>query len=242
MAYHEVLMMAMTRMRSGICTAGYINQQHPGSGLQWVRPVKEHGSLLLGDMSDASHRVIQIGDVIELNLLRPRPDPVHAEDWLTDFVKHRPRLLRQLTGEKRADFLRKYVDVNPADVLTHHRRSLCLVHPQMLWSAFSLDDYSGKYDARIGFELAGLAHARANSPRGLPVTDLKWRALGRDWLSQDNRNELNLNCAALHQRLSAEAIYLTIGLSRTFQGDIWPLIVGVYPIPDYTAVIDYDNL
>ena len=70
----EVLIMAMTRMRSGICTAGFITADDPPGALVWVRPVKEYGSLLLGDMTDAAGRVVQVGDVVELALRRPRPD------------------------------------------------------------------------------------------------------------------------------------------------------------------------
>ena len=53
MAEREMLIMAMTRMRSGICTAGYVNRMHRASVLQWVRPVKAFDSVLLGDMTYA---------------------------------------------------------------------------------------------------------------------------------------------------------------------------------------------
>lgn len=231
--------MAMTHMRSGICTAGYVNEAHGESGLRWVRPVKEFGSLLLGDMTDENGRVVQINDVIALNLLRPKPDPVHAEDWLTDFVQQRPLLRRRLSGDKRASFLAGHVDQNPAEVLHFHRRSLCLVQPVRLWANFFQDSYSGKYQARLGFQLEKCPLPQADSRRGIPVTDLKWRALGRQWLAGGER--LELAHEALHHRLDAEAIYLSIGLSRTYRGKIWPLVVGVHPVPDYTAVIDYKN-
>lgn len=234
--------MAMTLMRSGICTAGYVNEPHPASGLRWVRPVKEFGSLLLGDMSDRDGRVVQINDVIHLNLLQPRPDPTHAEDWLTDFVRQRPVYLRRLSSEKRAQFLSNHVDRRPADVLYEHSRSLCLVQPERVWANFFLDHYSGKYEARLGFTLAGLDHVQAGSPRGLPVTDLKWRALGREWLAQAETGRLTLEHDELHGRLDTDALYLTVGLSRSYKGEIWPLVVGVHPEPDYTAVIDYDHL
>jgi hypothetical protein len=239
---YELLIMAMTRMRSGICTAGFINEAHPASHWTWVRPVKEFGALLLGDMSEANGRIVEIGDVVELNLLRPRPDAVHVEDWLADFVHQRPRLVRRLTAQRRSDFLDRHTDTRPADVLQNHTRSLCLIRPQEVWANFCLDLYSGEYQARIGFTLASQHYPAFNPQRGMPVTDLKWRALGRRWLAYDQRSQLCLDHAALCTRLGADAIYLSIGLSRSFEGQIWSLVIGVHPTPDYSTKIDYDCL
>ena len=228
----EVLILAMTKMLSGICTAGLMHEPDPVTGLRWVRPVREFDTLQPGDMTDADGRVAQCCDVVELDLVAPCPDPPHVEDWLTDFIHHRPRLLRRLEGEKRARFLARYLDRAPEDVLIHHTRSLCLVRPEQVWARFSLDGYSGRYQARMGFVLPGDAnHPRAASPRGVSVTDLKWRALGRAWLGQ--RGRLLLDHDALCQRLGVEDVYLAIGLSRNWQGECWPLVVGVHVVPDY---------
>jgi len=229
----EVLILAMTQMLSGICTAGFTREPDPVTGLRWVRPVREFGTLLPGDMTDANGRLVQCGDVVELNLLALRTDPPHVEDWLTDFVRRRPRLLRCLEGEKRASFFAKYLDRAPEDVLIHHTRSLCLVQPEQVWARFSLDAYSGKYEARMGFVLPGDAnHPRATSQRGVSVTDLKWHSLGRTWLGERG-GVLNLNHDELFEQLNAEAVYLAVGLSRSWQGEYWPLVVGVHVVPDY---------
>jgi hypothetical protein len=229
----EVLILAMTQMRGGICTAGFTREPDPVTGLRWVRPVREFGTVLAGDMTDADGRLVQCSDVVELNLLAPRPDPPHVEDWLTDFVRHRPRLLRRLEGEKRARFFAQYLDRAPEDVLIHHTRSLCLVQPEQVWARFSLDAYSGKYEARMGVVLPGDAnHHRATSQRGVSVTDLKWHALGRTWLGERG-GVLNVNHDALFERLNVESLYLAVGLSREWQGEYWPLVVGVHVVPDY---------
>jgi hypothetical protein len=118
-------------------------------------------------------------------------------------------------------------------VLISHTRSLCLVQPDQVWARFSLDRYSGKYEARCGFVLAGdVNHPRAASQRGVSVTDLRWQALGRRWLSEGGRT-LALDHDALLARLGAEALYLAVGLSRPWQGEYWPLVVGVHVVPDY---------
>jgi hypothetical protein len=238
----EILVMAMTRMLSGVCTAGFTRERDPVSHLRWVRPVKERDSLLLGDLTDADGRVIQCDDVIELRLQRHRPDPPHSEDWLTDFIFHRPRLLRRLEGERRARFLAEHLDRAPEEVLGEDpTRSLCLIRPDRIWACFILDPYSLKYQARVGFELLGLHHAKASSSWGLPVTDLKWRAAGRNWLDPGG-GELRLGEDGLRERLSAEEIYLALGLSRGYQGQLWQLVIGVHVVPNYEAEIDYDNL
>ncbi|MFQ5595436.1 MAG: hypothetical protein ACE5HA_14915 [Anaerolineae bacterium] len=240
MSQQEVLILAMTKMLSGICTAGFTTEPDPISGLKWVRPVKEHGTLLLGDMTDADGRVVQCSDVVSLNFRRPRPDPPHTEDVVMDFVYRRPELRRRLEGERRAHFFAEHLDKRPEDILIHETRSLCLVKPDHLWARFELDAYSGKYQARLGFVVDDIRHPRASSPSGVPVTDMKWRALGRAWLGEAG-GLLDLDEPTLKARLNADDIYLALGLSRTYEGNVWLLVVGVHVVPDYEMEIDYNN-
>jgi hypothetical protein len=238
MPLQQVLLLAMTRMRSGICVAGFSTQPDPVTGLRWVRPVRDFDTVQAGDMCDEQGSIFCCCDVVELRLLEPRPNPPHVEDWLTDFVYHRPRRLRRLQGDKRAKFLAKYVDPAPQDVLTQCSRSLCLVKPSRVWAHFELDPYSAKYAPRIGFELDAANSERSHSawrtaPPGITVTDLKWRALGRKWLTDRGRT-LDLEPDDLYERLGARELYLTVGLSRAWRGQCWPLVVGVHAVPDYT--------
>jgi hypothetical protein len=241
MAYQEMLIMAMTRMRSGICTAGFVHQPQADRDVTWVRPIKEFGSLLLGDMCDAGGRIAEMGDVVEIDLLRPRPDPIHQEDWLADFVKHRPRIVRQLAGQRRTDFLIKHIDAHPQEVLDDCGRSLCLIHPQAMWACFEGDDVTADYQARLRFQLNNCIYPPISSSRGMPVTDLKWRALGRRWLAAEKYPQLHVDHTTLLAHLKADTIFLSIGLSRNYKGKSWPLVIGVHPVPDYTIDIDYDR-
>ena len=127
-------------------------------------------------------------------------------------------------------------------MLIHHTRSLCLAQPEHVQARFALDAYSGKYEARMSFVLPGDAnHPQAIGKNGVSVTDVKWRALGRSWLGE-NGGQLMLEHAELFERLRADALYLTLGLSRAYQGQYWPLVVGVHVVPDYDAVIDMERL
>lgn len=242
MAIQEILILAMTQMRSGVCTAGFSRQHDPVTHLSWVRPVKDFGSLLLSDLTDSSGRVLTCGDVVALCLQEHRPSPPHTEDWVTDFIFYRPRLLRRLEGERRVRFLATHLDERPEEVLgSKPTRSLCLIRPDDLWATFSLDPYSSKFEARMGFALSGVRHARANSSKGVPVTDLKWRALGRKWMGRKH-SELKLDSPALCERLKARDVILSLGLSREYQGQVWLLVIGVHLVPDYQIEIDYKNL
>jgi hypothetical protein len=120
-------------------------------------------------------------------------------------------------------------------------RSLCLIHPDKVWATFSLDPYSHKFEARMGFTLLGVQHGQANSRKGVPVTDLKWRALGRKWLGHKHC-ELKFDGLTLCERLDAHDLFLSLGLSREYQGRLWLLVIGVHLVPDYQIEIDYKNL
>ncbi len=241
MPIQEVLLLAVTRMLGGLCLAGMTAEQDPVTGLRWVRPVSEYGHVLLGDITTATGQVLRPFDVVAFCLVRPRPDPPHAEDWTVDFVHHRPRILRRLDGDRRARFLERTLDQEPGQVLRVRERSLCLVKPDWVTGCFRLDPYSGKFDAHLGFGLDGRRYTGSQAKGGLPVTDLKWRALGRAWLPTAG-GWVDFDQGDLEARFGIEKIYLALGLTRSFRGEFWPMVIGVHAEPDFEAEVDYDNL
>ncbi len=241
MPVKETLMLAVTRMLGGVCVAGMTTDPDPVTGLRWVRPVREGSHVLTGDIVTAEGVMLQPFNVVELNLLQPRPSPPHSEDWITDFVQRRPRIVRHLEGERRAGFLHRYLDSDPHQVLDCHERSLCLLKPDWIKGCFRLDTYSGKFDARLGFGHDGKRYAGSYAKGGLPVTDLKWRALGRTWLPEDG-GWTEFDTGDLEARLGVEDVYLAIGLTRSFQGGCWTIVIGVHTLPDYEADVDHENL
>lgn len=241
MPVQKVLMLAVTKMLGGVCIAGMTTDPDPISGLRWVRPVCDHRHVLLGDITSAQGKILEPFDVVEFDLLRPCPEPPHSEDWVTDFVRRRPRVVRCLQAERRVRFLRKYLDSAPRHVLDTQERSLCLIRPDWITGAFRLDPYSGQFDARMAFDLDGRTYRGSYAKGGLSVTDLKWRALGRSWLPEEG-GWTEFDVGDLEARLGIEEIYLAIGLTRSYRGGFWTIIVGVHTWPDYEAVVDYDNL
>ena len=247
MPLQKVLMLAVTKMHGGVCVAGMTTEPHPVTGLRWVRPAREFGHVLLGDITTDGGAVLRPFDVVALHFKNPCPDPPHTEDCVVDFVRHRPRVARRLEGEPRAQFLEKYLDPAPQQVLDKQQRSLCLVKPDSITGCYRLDGYSGKFKARMAFRIMGRtyrgAHASSGSyaKGGFSVTDLKWRALGRAWLPADG-GWVDFDEGDLEARYGIEEIYLAVGLTRSFQGEFWPIVVGVHTVPDFEAEVDYDNL
>jgi hypothetical protein len=241
MPIRELLMLAVTRMQGGVCIAGMTTEPDPVTGLRWVRPVREFSHILLGDISTADGTVLQPFDVVEFNLLQPHAIPPHCEDWTTDFVHDRPRIVRRLEGDRRTRFLHTYLDTAPRQVLDSQQRSLCLIKPEWTKGCFRLDGYSGRFDARISFGLERRSYVGSYAKGGLSVTDLKWRALGRTYLPA-NGGWAEFDAGDLEARLGIKEIFLAVGLTRTYQGTCWPIVVGVHTVPDYNAAIDYDNV
>jgi hypothetical protein len=241
MPIQEVLILAVTRMLGGVCIAGVTAEPYPVTGLRWVRPIREHGHVLLGDISTADGPTLRPFDVVELNLLRPRPIPPHSEDWITDFVRCRPRVARHMEGQRRARFLHKYQDTAPDQVLESQHRSLCLIRPDWVKGCFRLDGYSGKFDARLAFGLDGRSYLASHAKGGHSVTDLKWRALGRAWLPEDG-GWTEWDQGDLRARFGIQEIHLAVGLTRSYRGGYWLVVVGVHTLPDYDAIVDYDNM
>ena len=241
MPSQEVLILAVTKMLGGVCIAGMTSEPAPVTHLRWVRPIRDHSHVLLGDITTPDNAVLCPFDVVEFRLLQPKPSPPHVEDWVTDFVRHRPRIARRLKGERRAAFLRKYLDTTPRQVLASQERSLCLVKPDRIKGNFRLDPYSGSFDARMAFRLDGRTYRGSYAQGGLSVTDLKWRALGRAWLPEEG-GWTEFEAGDLEARFGIQEIYLAVGLTRSYQGSLWPIVVGVHTVPDYPATVDYDNL
>jgi hypothetical protein len=231
---HEILILAVTRMRGGVCVAGMSGEADPLSGLRWVRPVKQHGLLLLGDIRYASGAIMRTGDVVDWRMGLPQPSPPHIEDVLVDPIRDRPQLLRRLDRTRLVEFCAGHLDRAPTDVLDRESRSLCLLRPVSIRATWTLDPYSGHYEARIAFQW----HDFATDDRGIPATDLAWRALGRMWLQ--GRERLALEGAALRERLGD--IYLAIGRGRLYAGRRWPLIVGVHAAGMPEVEIDEETL
>jgi hypothetical protein len=253
MASEDILVLAITRMHSGICLAGINLKTHRwerfiprflARGIapkthQWVRPLKSYGTLQPKDFIDANGRQISNFDVVRMSLVSWHPNRPHIEDWFLDFNHEKPLILRNVPESQRAELLDSLLDTSPNEVLqSPPSRSLCLIKPDEIRRViFDPGIRYGKYETRIVFNSAGQDFLGTPKSPGLPCTDLKFRALGRDLLGKSSRS-INLNGGQLKELLGFERVYLAIGLGREYKGKNWPMVVGFHIIPDYTAYVD----
>ena len=241
---------AVTVMKTGVCIAGV----RPEAPATWIRPVREFGSVLLGDVTypaapgasspPGTRRVMRPFDLVEFTLGRAQPDPPHVEDWTCDFAHHRPRLLGTMPEAERTALLDGAAAL-PDALWARGERSLGTLAVTDLSATFRHDAYSGKYEARLIFP--GLPADTASAP----CTDLKWRALGRRLLAE-RADPASAAGAVRTLTLAGEALWsalggsrrcwLALGTTRAYDGRRWPLIVGVHTLPDYEAEVDYTAL
>jgi hypothetical protein len=50
-----------------------------------------------------------------------------------------------------------------------------------------------------------------------------------------------LNDRDLKDVLGAQRIFLALGLTRPYNNNCWPMVVGVHACPDFSATIDLSN-
>ncbi|MEN6356909.1 MAG: hypothetical protein ABFD83_07485 [Armatimonadota bacterium] len=221
----RLVVLAVTKMLSGMCTAGISLKTD-----KWIRPVKEFGTILAGDMTYKDRSPIRPFDIVDFSLIKHRPKPPHIEDWTCDFVHSRP--IHEGVVSDRLRLLERHSEPESPSHILKAERSLALFEPSNLEVIFSLDSYSGKYDVRA--RVAGMGD------RPIAVTDIKWRALGKTLL--DGSDKLTLTSEEIRNRLRVERIFVAVGLSRLHEGRHWPLVVGVHTCPDYDAQVDYKSL
>jgi hypothetical protein len=243
MAKEDILILAITRMHTGICLAGINLKTHRwrhfiphflAGGIapetyHWVRPVKSYGTLQPNDLMDANGRRISNFDIVRMNLLSWHPDKPHVEDWVADFNHEKPVILSNVPESERAELLDSLLDNSPSEILQSSPcRSLCLIKPDKINKAiFDPGVRYGKYEARVIFNFAGQDYLGTPKSPGLPCTDLKFRALGRDLLGKST-NIINLSGQQLKELLHFEKVYLAMGLGREYKGKNWPMVLGFH--------------
>jgi hypothetical protein len=256
MAKENILILAITRMHSGVCLAGINLKTHlwerfiphflargiAPKTYHWVRPVKSYGTLQLDDLMDASGKTISNFDVVRMNLLSWHPNRPHMEDWIVDFNREKPVILTNVSESHRAELLDSLLDNSPDEVLqSPPSRSLCLIKPDKIYKViFDPGTRYGNYEARIIFSFAGQDYLGTPRSPGLPCTDLKFRALGKRLLDK-KADTINLSGGQLKELIHFERVYLAIGLGREYKGKNWPMVLGFHTIPDYIAYIDFSS-
>src|SRR5262245_34157818 len=130
----ELTILALTRMRGGVCTAGI-----DGDG-QWARPVRPHAEgkpryeavtdyclLPLDFFHGGQSHLVNLG-VTRFWFASHTPQPPHTEDWTMELTR-KPQLIRILTSEEQERFLAANVEDGLPLLVDDCRRSLALIKP-----------------------------------------------------------------------------------------------------------------
>jgi hypothetical protein len=184
---------------------------------------------------------------VELDLISPKPEPPHTEDWIIDPL-HRVAS-GALPLDSRSVFLSRTVHADVESMFgafVEHRernevragcwiksgngeRSLGTICPRNIWKIVHELNMRGKWDYRMTFfDFSGTAY-------DLPVVDLAFRFY-LDQLRGGSGMSPHLAAHELTARLRNREVYLRIGLARHW--DVHPdrcylQITGVHTFPDY---------
>lgn len=227
----DLLLLAMSRLPGGgVSLAGMTTEPDPVTGLRWVRPITTK-ALTLDDLRYVDGTLPRLGDVLRLELGEAVPEPPYIENVMIRQGFAPTHRIRSLTAAKRLPFFNTHLDPAPEQILRRDRsRSLCLVKPDDLEATFSLDEETGAYEARLVIHI-GRLHS---SDQGVLVTDLYWRAWGRQQLGDEPFAEYDATALREHWG----DLFVVIGLNRKGA----PVVVGVHPAQGAPVELDEDAL
>ncbi len=220
----EVTILVVSKMLRKACVAGVNNE------MEWCRPIRlPDYNLYLRDINPRTG-YLQKGNVLVFQFNEFLNNTPHSEDFIIT-SNTAATLIRTLNCAELTNIVSEANEsdnilesnLNIKDYLINLNRSLCVIKPDNIIGHTDIDTYDNRYKPKIQFEFG-------DCNLNLSCQDIYWRALGRT----DNGREIQ------REILEENDVHFVIGLSRFFRDDYWPLIVGIYPLPN--VEIDYGNL
>ena len=139
MPTQDLLILAVTKMLGGVCIAGMTSEPDPVTGLRWVRPIREYGHVLLGDITTPDQEVLRPFDVVRFNLIRPHPHRPTLKTGSPTLCTSAPALSAALRASAGQASWTSTWTLAPLQVLKDRQRSLCLIKPSWVKGCFHLD-------------------------------------------------------------------------------------------------------
>jgi hypothetical protein len=236
----EITTLALTKMHGGVCTAGI------DADGRWVRPVRPQAEsrshyetvtdyclLPLDFFHGGMSHLVNLG-VTRFHFTGHTPQPPHIEDWTMD-LGQKPQLVRKLSPEEQEQFLAAQAEDGLPLIADDCVRSLALIKPDSFSFSFGMNKSGDDVSVRGSFTVGDV------QIKDVGCTDLRMRALGRKLLDQSGGEKRSLNDEDFRQR-GKQRTYLSVGLSRAFQGKHWLILVGVHSIPELAVEIDFAKL
>ena len=230
----KIAILAVTKLGSELCVVGV------DSDGNWVRPTTLSSGgwrqFYKVDIYDKNNRpIVALSNVVAIRLIRhiSQIDTPHIEDWEYD-RSCKPVFIKTLNDSQRLRLFQKISEQTLAPLIKHQQRSLCLIEPSLIISAdFANISVKGNYQPILKFTFKG-------KPYKCKVTDIYWRALGRHLVAEGHSPVLKGK--ELQSILRYSRFLLTIGLTRLYKDEYWPMIIGVHPVPQFPVKIDYENI
>lgn len=223
----------LTRMYQGrVCIAGYDQDHH------CIRPTLPPTGISEKILLQAGKPVVFPFALLELDLIKPIPQPPHTEDYQFEpdsvhfirKVKDRKTILNwSLFKSVSAIFEQPILDDLGFYVMDcQGTRSLGTVHPVKIFKVVYEQDKEGPWDYRLMFFDSEDCFYR------LKITDLTWQ-YHCDNLRDENHTP-DLIASELTTKLKKSDVYLRIGLARGWQkypDRCYLQITGIFTFPDY---------
>lgn len=219
----KLLVLAATKHHNGYCIAGV------NTDLEWSRPVvRKRGKrpLKKSHVFEDGHWISKKRNIVRYEAKKYYKYVPHSEDFLFDESKG-PKFIKQIDTD---DFKKIISELDESkkitngikDYLINNRRSLMLVKPNEIECKTRTTDHGRQ--CRIKFSLN-------ENEYDFTCTNLRWRKFIRD-------NNLKEGNELLNNRES----YFSIGLTREYEGEYWPLVIGVHTFPKFEIEVNHSNL
>jgi hypothetical protein len=235
----ELLVISVTRLSTGACVACVDERD------RWVRPTREQPNgwrqLDIADLRNAKGDVVvKVGNLVRWPLGSNIPRDCHSEDVLMG--RGLPQLVRTLPEQELESRCDDLCEADYQGFLRDARRSLTIIRPTSVeWVSFEAKGKGG-ITARVG-----ITHGQAKED--LAITDLAWRARGRELLQANQPSLLRWSPSRLLSKAQLEVRFLAIGKGQAWEegpqhpvsGQHWPFVVTMFTHPPNNKRINYQK-
>lgn len=219
----EIAILAVTRLSSGVCVAGVTQDR------RWVRPTRPNindtwRQLEFNDCKDRNGKwIVQKGNVVSIDIIKPIPDGAHSEDWLVGNQK--PTFLEELSEQNYRKLCQSLTEDSIGTLERQEsERSLMLIHPDTIISfSFGTEtnwERKKKYIPRCTFKINNQMYTN------LGITDAEWRKYGRQFMQDDS----DISASEVFKELKVEDCWFVIG-RNIVNSNVYLLVVGIHFFP-----------
>jgi hypothetical protein len=220
-----------------VCISGY---DEAGSS---IRPVLPHPGIAEQSLKVNGKAIAFPFATIEIDLLKPRPQPPHTEDRL--YQPGSVKFVRELSEEQRRQILFKTSFDNVAAIFEQPiqrkpgyyvsdgqgPRSIGTIQPHSIFEAIYTPGEKGEGDA---WDYRLVFYDKANERYKLKITDLAWHYYCDSLRSEDN--DPPHIASEVTTLLKSRIVFLRIGLARgwkEFPDRCYLQVTGIHTFPDY---------